>query len=91
VGCSINGRTSIISTFLPKDALTDTDKAILQSDDRYRQLGDDPWNIMPQRLPVELAARTRANLPTIQVAQAELPLDFDQVGELLDKEIGVRR
>ena len=87
VGCSLHRRGGIVSTFLPAEALTDTDKIILQSDDRYRRFGGDPWNILLRRLPGEVIAGTQTKLPDIRISPGELPPDFDQGEELLDKEV----
>ena len=87
VGCSMHGRVGIISTFLPADALTETDKTILQSDDRYSRIADDTWNIMSQRLLDETGVAKRANRPAMHISQEELPKDFDQVCKLLEKNV----
>jgi len=87
VGCSITGMSGIVSTFLPADALTDTDKIILQADDRYHRFGNDAWNIMHQKLPGNLANRKQPNLPEMHISQEELPIDFESFRELLEKEI----
>jgi hypothetical protein len=87
VGCSLHRQSGIVSTFLPADALTETDKIILQSDDRYRRVGNDPWNIMFQRLSGGAVAGKRTTLPDIRISQEDLPPDFEQSEKLLKKEI----
>jgi hypothetical protein len=87
VGCSLHGKGGTVSTFLPAEALTDTDKIILLSDDRYERIGNDSWGIIHQRLPHAIAAARRTALPDVQISQEELPPDYEQVGELLEKEI----
>ena len=93
VGCSVTGMSGIVSTFLPADALTDTDKIILQADDRYHRFGNDAWNIMHQQLPGKPVSGKQPNLPEnllkIDISQEELPIDFELFGELLEKEIGL--
>jgi hypothetical protein len=85
VGCSVHGRSGIVSTFLPVAALSDTDKTILQSNDLYCRFGNDPWDIVHQKLPGRLDARQRTRLPEIPILPEELPPDFNLVGELLEK------
>ena len=84
IGCSLHGGRGRVSTFLPADALTDTDKIILASDDRYEPISDASWNAVYQRLSCRTPADKQALLSSIQIAQDELPSDFDQVGKLLE-------
>jgi hypothetical protein len=85
IGCSLHGGRGRVSTFLPADALTETDKIILASDDRYEPIGDASasWNAVRQGLSGRTTADKQALLSSIQIAQDELPSDFDQVGKLL--------
>ena len=85
VGCTIMGMSGIVSTFLPVDALSDTDKIILQADDRYHRFGNDAWNIMYQKLPGATVKGKQTSLPEMHISQEELPIDFELFVELLEK------
>jgi len=85
VGCSITGMRGVVSTFLPVDALTDTNKTILQADDRYHRFGNDAWNIVHQKLPDDTVREQKTNLLNMHISQEELPIDFELFGELLEK------
>jgi len=77
IGCSIHKGLGTVATFLPDEALTDTDKTLLASDDRYEPIGSVSWN----------AVRSKQTLlSNIQITQEELPPDFDQVSKLLENE-----
>jgi len=90
IGCRLYGGRGIVSTFLPAETLTDPDKTLLASDDRYEQSDDAAWNVMRPNLSGKTTGDRRTSLSDIQISQEELPPDFDQVGELLGKE-GMRR
>ena len=76
----------MVSTFLPAEALTETDKTILASDDRYDPIGNASWSTERQTLSARITTERRIFLSNIRIAQDELPPDFDQVSKLLDKE-----
>jgi len=84
IGCRLYGGHGMVSTFLPAEALTDTDKIILASDNRYKPIGDVSWNVMHQKLSGRTTRNRRTHLSDIQISPDELPPDFDQVGKLLE-------
>jgi len=91
VGCSITESSGVVSTFLPADALSDTEKIILQSDDQYNRIGNDMWDVSSQRLLDGTITERRTRLPEVQISPEELPPDFEQIGELLEKQLSKPR